>query len=92
MLELLYTSAKTITSVYPGLGGMVYLGSWDALLLLNGGRLDKLFRDGSQAVIGVAPSYWGPVKSEDEAKKITDEVCKKLLSNPVMEDYEFEIT
>ena len=32
------------------------------------------------------------VPNEDEAKKITDEVCKKLLSNPVMEDYEFEIS
>lgn len=29
--------------------------------------------------------------SEDEAKKITGEVCSKLLANPVMEDYEFEI-
>lgn len=29
--------------------------------------------------------------SEDEAKKITGEVCQKLLANPVMEDYEFEI-
>lgn len=31
-------------------------------------------------------------KSEDEAKKITGEVCQKLLANPVMEDYEFEVT
>jgi phosphoribosylformylglycinamidine synthase PurS subunit len=30
-------------------------------------------------------------KNEDEAKKVTDEVCGKLLANPVMEDYEFEI-
>lgn len=30
-------------------------------------------------------------KTEDEAKKVTDEVCGKLLANPVMEDYEFEI-
>jgi phosphoribosylformylglycinamidine synthase len=30
-------------------------------------------------------------KTEAEAKKITDEVCGKLLANPVMEDYEFEI-
>jgi phosphoribosylformylglycinamidine synthase PurS subunit len=29
--------------------------------------------------------------SENEAKKVTDEVCGKLLANPVMEDYEFEI-
>ena len=30
--------------------------------------------------------------SEDEAKKITDEVCRKLLANSVMEDYEFEVS
>jgi phosphoribosylformylglycinamidine synthase subunit PurS len=30
-------------------------------------------------------------KSEFEAKKITGEVCDKLLANTVMEDYEFEI-
>ncbi|MCC7158639.1 MAG: phosphoribosylformylglycinamidine synthase subunit PurS, partial [Ignavibacteria bacterium] len=30
--------------------------------------------------------------SETEAKKMTDEVCGKLLANPVMEDYEYEIT
>jgi len=29
--------------------------------------------------------------SEAEASKTTDEVCKKLLSNPVIEDYEFEV-
>ncbi len=31
------------------------------------------------------------VPSETEAKKITEEVCNKLLANPVMEDYEFTI-
>ncbi len=31
------------------------------------------------------------VSSEEEAKKVTDEVCRKLLANPVMEDYEFDI-
>lgn len=31
------------------------------------------------------------VDSEDEAKTLTDEICKKLLANPVMEDYEFNI-
>ncbi len=30
-------------------------------------------------------------KSEAEAKKTTEEVCKKLLANPVMEDYAFEV-
>jgi phosphoribosylformylglycinamidine synthase PurS subunit len=29
--------------------------------------------------------------SENDAKKITDEICKKLLANPVMEDYEFSV-
>jgi len=29
--------------------------------------------------------------NDTEAKKITDEVCSKLLANPVMEDYEFEV-
>ena len=30
-------------------------------------------------------------KSEAEARKMTEEVCKKLLANPVMEDYAYEI-
>ncbi|MBS1516697.1 MAG: phosphoribosylformylglycinamidine synthase subunit PurS [Bacteroidetes bacterium] len=29
--------------------------------------------------------------TEKEAGKITEEACRKLLANPVMEDYEFEI-
>lgn len=29
--------------------------------------------------------------SEEEAKKITEAVCSKLLANPVMEDYEYTI-
>ena len=29
--------------------------------------------------------------SEDEAKKLTEEICKRLLANTVMEDYEYEI-
>ena len=32
------------------------------------------------------------VASEQEARNITDEICSKLLANPVMEDYEYEIT
>ena len=31
------------------------------------------------------------VKTKEEAEKITEESCKRLLSNPVMEDFEFEI-
>lgn len=30
-------------------------------------------------------------KSDEEARFVTDEVCKKLLANQVMEDYEFEV-
>ena len=30
--------------------------------------------------------------TEEEAKKITDDTCRKLLANPVMEDYEFSIS
>ncbi len=29
--------------------------------------------------------------SENLARAATEEVCKKLLANPVMEDYQFEI-
>lgn len=30
-------------------------------------------------------------QTEEEAKKITEAVCSKLLANPVMEDYEYTI-
>jgi len=30
-------------------------------------------------------------KSDEEARIVTDEVCKKLLANQVMEYYEFEV-
>lgn len=30
--------------------------------------------------------------SEDEAFRIADEACRKLLANPVMEDYEISIS
>ncbi|HWP83310.1 MAG TPA: phosphoribosylformylglycinamidine synthase subunit PurS [Bacteroidota bacterium] len=29
--------------------------------------------------------------NEDEAKRVTEEVCKKLLANPVMEDFTYTI-
>lgn len=29
--------------------------------------------------------------SEDDARRTTEDVCKKLLANPVMEDFIFEI-
>jgi len=31
------------------------------------------------------------VNSEAEAQQVAEEVCKKLLANPVMEDYHIEI-
>lgn len=30
--------------------------------------------------------------SEEETRKVTEEVCRKLLANPVMEDFTYEIT
>ncbi len=30
-------------------------------------------------------------RSKEEAEKISEEVCKKLLANSVMEDYSFEV-
>ena len=29
--------------------------------------------------------------SEAEARRTTEEVCKRLLANPIMEDYDYEI-
>jgi len=29
--------------------------------------------------------------SKEEAENITEQVCKKLLANPVMEDYSFTV-
>ena len=31
------------------------------------------------------------VADQEEAKRVTEEVCKKLLANPVMEDFTFAI-
>ena len=31
------------------------------------------------------------VDTQDEAKHITEEACKKILANPVMEDYTFSV-
>ncbi len=30
-------------------------------------------------------------KSESEARKTTEEICRKLLANPVMEDFTYDI-
>lgn len=29
--------------------------------------------------------------SEEEARRATEEVCRKLLANPIMEDFHFEV-
>lgn len=41
--------------------------------------------------IGKAVHMTVNAASEDEAKRVTEEACKKLLANPVMEDYSFTI-
>jgi len=30
--------------------------------------------------------------SQEEAERVTEQVCRKLLANPVMEDYSFQVT
>ncbi len=30
-------------------------------------------------------------KTKEEAERISEDACKKLLANPVMEDYSFEV-
>ncbi len=30
-------------------------------------------------------------KSEEDARRVTEDVCRKLLANPVMEDYAYDI-
>lgn len=52
MLELLYTSTKTVTLL--STFHLVYLRSWDALLLFSSGKLYKVFRDGTQINLGAA--------------------------------------
>jgi len=58
MLELTYTSSRTFT-IYSGFTPfhLAYLRSWDAMVLFGYQKLDKLFRDGSQANLGVANTY-----------------------------------
>jgi hypothetical protein len=59
MLELLYTSTKALDFFNPyGFvpGFMGFIESWDAMLLLNYQRLDKVFRDGTQVYLG-SPSW-----------------------------------
>lgn len=41
--------------------------------------------------IGKSISMTVDATSEEEARRITEEACRKLLANPVMEDYTFTI-
>lgn len=60
MLELLYTSNKTLTIPAPGEASFfAYLAAWDAFILYDGLKLYKVFRDGSQFPIGVPPGVPG---------------------------------
>jgi hypothetical protein len=58
MLELIYTSSRTF-NIYSGFTPfhLAYMRSWDAMVLFGYQKLDKLFRDGSQANLGVANTY-----------------------------------
>jgi phosphoribosylformylglycinamidine synthase len=49
------------------------------------------FKDIKDTRIGKFIELKIDASSEAEAKKITDQACKKILANPVMEDYKFEI-
>ena len=49
------------------------------------------YKNISDTRIGKYIQFNVKANSKEEASVITDEACKKLLSNPVMEDYEFEI-
>lgn len=41
--------------------------------------------------IGKSITITVDASSEDEVKRITEEACRKLLANPVMEDFTFTI-
>lgn len=41
--------------------------------------------------IGKLIEFIVDIDNEESAKKEVDEYCKKLLSNPIMEDYEFTL-
>ena len=57
MLELIYTSTKTLTGLTSG-SQLVYVQPWDALFLLTSpSNLRKVWRDGSAVNLGVKP--WG---------------------------------
>jgi hypothetical protein len=56
MLELLYTSNKTLTlATFGSPVFFAYEQAWDAFLFSDGQKLYKVFRDGSQFSIGVPP-------------------------------------
>lgn len=41
--------------------------------------------------IGKHIELWIEAETESEARSLVDAACEKLLTNPVMEDYDFEI-
>ena len=41
--------------------------------------------------IGKHIELWIEAETETEARSLVDEACQKLLTNPVMEDYEYDI-
>jgi hypothetical protein len=56
MLNLIYTSTKTLTALTAPVA-LVYLAAWDALILRAGSKLYKLFRDGTLADLGAPAAY-----------------------------------
>lgn len=51
---------------------------------------DLGYRVGSVSVVKVYEIEFS-APSLEEAKKLTEEMCRKLLSNPVKDDYSFEV-
>jgi hypothetical protein len=62
MLELLYTSSKTLTGSFSPYGDAAqFIASWDAMFLSRGNLMElwKVFKDGTQAKIGTKSGNYG---------------------------------
>ena len=46
----------------------------------------------SHVRIGKYVEFLVDEKEEEAARRATEDVCRKLLANPVMEDYSYELT
>ena len=46
----------------------------------------------SQVRIGKYVEFLVDEQEEDAARRATEDVCRRLLANPVMEDYSYELT